>query len=87
MFGKMIFAVAVVGALVVACGPADSLNHNEGGSCAQDGDCGGLLVCQPIEGRQGDFCCPTPACSSGKENCQPVGTTATDCSGVSIQSK
>ena len=74
MFGKMIFAVAVVGSLVVGCGPAASQNHNEGGSCSKDDDnCGGALICQPIEGRVGNFCCPTPAYSSSHANCQSPG--------------
>jgi hypothetical protein len=76
MFGKMIFAgLGVVGSLVVACGPADSLNQNEGASCSSNNDCGGLEVCQPITGRQGDFCCPTPPSSSSHESCQPVGSS------------
>jgi len=76
MLGKMICALTVVGSLLVACGPAASLNANEGGSCsASNNDCGGDLDCQPIQGRQGEFCCPTPPQSSSHENCQPVGNT------------
>jgi hypothetical protein len=76
MFGKMICTLGVVGSVLIACGPADSANHNEGGSCTQVSDCGGSLDCQPIAGRVGDFCCPTPPQSSSKTNCKPVGTTS-----------
>ena len=77
MLGKMICALAVVGSLLVACGPAASLNANEGQSCdPNNDDCGGMVQCQPITGRKGDFCCPTPPSSSSHENCQPVGTSS-----------
>ena len=69
--GKVICGLAFVGSLVVACGPADSLNKNEGSGCSKNDDCGGELTCQPIQGRTGDFCCPAPADSSGKINCHP----------------
>ena len=72
LFGRMICAVALVGSFVVACGPAASLNKNEGGSCVNTDDCGGGLTCQPIQGRQGDFCCPTPPESSSHVNCKPA---------------
>jgi hypothetical protein len=75
MFGSVLVktscAIAIVGSLLVACGPAASLNKNEGGSCTTADDCGGDLDCQPIQGRQGDFCCPTPPTSSSHPNCQP----------------
>ncbi len=75
MFGKTIFSVAVVGSLLVGCGPSASMNHNEGGACSVNDDCGGALICQPVEGRQGDYCCPTPAYSSSHANCQTPGQT------------
>jgi hypothetical protein len=71
MFGKIICGVALVGSIVVACGPADSLNKNEGGACSKVDDCGGDLSCQPIQGRTGDFCCPAPPESSSHTNCHP----------------
>ena len=74
MLGKLISGLALVGSLAVACGPAASSNANEGGSCSRASDCGGDLICQPIQGRQGDFCCPTPPQSSGHANCKPIGT-------------
>jgi hypothetical protein len=54
----------------VACGPS---GLSEGGSCGggQD-DCGSNLTCQPVAGRKGDFCCPTPQQSSNYENCHPT---------------
>jgi hypothetical protein len=74
MFGKTLCGLAVVASLLVACGPAASLNSNEGGSCTQTEDCGGDLICQPITGRKGDFCCPTPSTSSSHSNCQPASS-------------
>jgi hypothetical protein len=74
MFGKMICALILVGSAAIACGPAASLNANEGNSCsAQNNDCGGDLNCQPIANR-GDFCCPTPASASSHANCQTGGS-------------
>lgn len=74
MFGKvkLTCGLAVAG-LLIACGPAASVNANEGGACsAQNNDCGGDLSCQPVQGRQGMFCCPTPEESSTQPNCKPV---------------
>jgi hypothetical protein len=74
MFGKVMCALAVAG-LFVACGPAASLNGNEGGSCTpQNDNCGGDLICQPIQGRQGYYCCPTPPESSTHPSCKPVSS-------------
>jgi hypothetical protein len=76
MFGKVMSGLAVA-ALLVACGPAASLNGNEGNSCnPQNDNCGGDLNCQPVEGRSGMYCCPTPTSSSTHANCQPVQTSA-----------
>jgi hypothetical protein len=76
-FGKFICSVGVASSLLVACGPAASLNNNEGGSCsAANNNCGGDLDCQPIQGRTGEYCCPTPPQSSSAKNCQPVGNTS-----------
>jgi hypothetical protein len=75
MFRKMILVALVAFAapsLVAACGPSVNSDANEGGSCSSNGDCGGDLVCQPVTGRQGDYCCPTPATASKKASCQPA---------------
>jgi hypothetical protein len=68
---------AVVGAMMLglvfgaaaACAGDDK---NEGDSCTQQSDCGGNLICQPISGRNQDFCCPTPSTSSTHANCSPA---------------
>lgn len=58
-----------VGVLVACSGTGGIL---EGNSCGgSSDDCHGNLTCQPIEGRVGDFCCPTPADSSSQSNCHP----------------
>jgi hypothetical protein len=74
MFRKIILAGIAIGSLVVACGPSANADANEGGSCTQQGDCGGDLTCQPIHGRVGDFCCPTPAQTSSHANCQSTSS-------------
>ena len=62
-------AAAVAAFTVAACvGPVGGVS--EGDSCSGD-NCAQDLTCQPIVGRQGDFCCPTPASMSSKPNCQP----------------
>ncbi|MGO8992277.1 MAG: hypothetical protein ACLQVI_03040 [Polyangiaceae bacterium] len=76
MFGKVICGLTVMGWLLIACGPAASLNSNEGGSCTSNNDCGGDVQCQPIQGRTGDYCCPDPPQSSSHENCHPIGNSA-----------
>ncbi len=58
---------AVLAAGSVACGAG------EGDSCSTQSDCSDQnLTCQPIDGRGGDFCCPTPPQSSSKTSCQPT---------------
>ena len=52
-----------------ACGADDS---NEGKACSAADDCGGNLTCQPIQGRNQDYCCPTPANESKQSTCQPA---------------
>jgi hypothetical protein len=69
MFVRMVSGVAVVASLLIACSSGD---ENEGGSCTSNNDCGGNLVCQPIQGRQSDFCCPTPPTTSSHASCQPA---------------
>jgi hypothetical protein len=64
---RSFFCVALaISATVLACS-GDA--HNEGGTCATVKDCGGNLSCQPITGRRGDFCCPTPPESSSETSC------------------
>ena len=65
MFRSICVALAF-SATVIAC---SSDSHNEGGTCVESKDCGGNLSCQPIEGRQGNFCCPTPPSSSSEGSC------------------
>ena len=68
MFGRSVCVIAAVASMVIACSGGDG-NSNEGGSCSKADDCGGNLTCQPITGRTGDYCCPTPASSSDQTNC------------------
>ncbi len=68
MVGRVVCVLAVVSAAVIACSGDDK---NEGGSCGSNSDCGGNLICQPVQGRKGDFCCPTPPTSSSQTNCHP----------------
>ena len=70
-----VLVLASVGVLVACSGSGGILEgHPCGGS--QD-DCHNNLTCQPITGRSGDFCCPTPAESSSETNCH-AGTGTTD---------
>ena len=73
MFRKMtivMVAVGLVGALAAGC--AGQVGKGEGESCSRDEDCNNQLFCQPVQGRQGDFCCPAPATASGEANCHPT---------------
>ncbi len=64
------FALALSFGAIVACGPS---GLSEGDSCGGSGDdCGSNLTCQPVAGRKGDFCCPTPQQSSNYTNCHPT---------------
>ncbi|HEY8040990.1 MAG TPA: hypothetical protein VIF15_14390 [Polyangiaceae bacterium] len=74
MFRKMAWVVVACGfaAAVAAC--AGPTGKGEGDSCTGADDCSSNLTCQPISGRQGDFCCPTPASSSKEGNCQSAST-------------
>ena len=68
MFRKMTFVVVALAGLTAACaGPS---GKGEGDSCSGADDCSADLTCQPILGRNGDFCCPAPADASDKANCQ-----------------
>jgi hypothetical protein len=59
---------SLVAALTGGC--AGPIGKGEGDSCASEDDCSSNLTCQPISGRKGDFCCPTPANASKEGNCQ-----------------
>jgi hypothetical protein len=54
---------------LLAC--AGPIGKGEGDSCSTADDCSSDLTCQYVQGRTGDFCCPTPAISSKEANCQP----------------
>jgi hypothetical protein len=72
MFAKTAFvglAGGVAVAMAVAC--AGPIGKGEGDSCSSADDCSSNLTCQPITGRQGDYCCPTPATAGNAANCQP----------------
>lgn len=80
MFRKM--ASVVVGAsLLVGLSSACAGNEtgtSEGGGCTTQDQCDTELLCQPVTGRNGDFCCPAPLVlpggtfASSQTNCQPV---------------
>lgn len=70
LFGRLMGAMVVVAMAMAGCASSVG-DQNEGGSCAKESDCGGNLICQPITGRSGDFCCPTPPESSSHANCHP----------------
>ena len=54
-------------ALLACAGP---VGKGEGDSCSTADDCSSNLTCQPISGRNADYCCPTPASTSKEGNCQ-----------------
>jgi hypothetical protein len=62
---KAFFMVAFAGLAIAAC------SGGQGDTCSADNDCGANLTCQPIRGREKNFCCPTPAESSDETNCHP----------------
>ena len=62
-------AAGIAAAIAVAC--AGPFGKGEGDSCSKADDCSSDLTCQPIWGRQGDYCCPTPADAGKAANCQP----------------
>jgi hypothetical protein len=80
MFRKvssLVVAVGLIGGMVAGC--TGETGKGQGESCSSDSDCGGIgTQCQPVAGRTGDFCCPTPLVlpdgtfSSKETNCQPV---------------
>ncbi len=76
MFRKTAFVFIACGlvsaALSAAC--AGPMGKGEGDSCTSADDCSSNLTCQPVTGRQGDFCCPTPPSTSKEANCQATST-------------
>lgn len=80
MVAKTAFVAWVCGlgavALVACAGPVGG--KGEGEACNTEDECGGNLTCQPVVGRNADYCCPTqgPGAPASKEaNCQPATTT------------
>jgi hypothetical protein len=72
MLAKTAFVVVASGvAVVMAVACAGPIGKGEGDSCSSADDCSSNLTCQPIYGRQGDFCCPTPPDAGSAANCQP----------------
>jgi hypothetical protein len=77
MVRKLMFvvvALGTVGLLVQGC--AGDPGKSEGDSCSGD-ECYGNLICQPITGRSGDYCCPAPPSTSNQSNCQATQSQAT----------
>jgi hypothetical protein len=56
---------AFVGIMVTAC------SGGQGDECTVDSDCKTNLTCQPVEGRDKNYCCPAPATSSDYATCHP----------------
>jgi hypothetical protein len=67
MFRKIAFSVM---AAVAAVGVLGGCGKAEGDSCSGN-DCSTDLTCQPVTGRTGDYCCPTPADQRDKSTCHP----------------
>ena len=80
MFRKMASVVVGAGLLAVLSGgcAGNQTGTSEGGGCSTQDECDSELLCQPVTGRNGDFCCPAPLVypgggfSSSQTNCQPV---------------
>jgi hypothetical protein len=69
MFRKLVSFGMACGLLgLLAC--AGPLGKGQGDSCSSQDDCSADLTCQPVNGRSGDFCCPTPRSQSSNGNCQ-----------------
>ena len=77
MVGKTAFLVVALGLAAGLFNCAGPTGKGMGESCSSQDDCSTDLTCQPVYGRQGDFCCPTPAdagdtsSSSNGANCVP----------------
>jgi hypothetical protein len=72
MLRKMAGAFAWVACVAATCVVAGCEGKAEGDSCGSQNDCRPDLTCQPITGRTGDYCCPSPADMSSKGNCQAL---------------
>jgi hypothetical protein len=64
-FFRVAVAASFVGITVLAC------SGSQGDECTKDSDCKSNLTCQPVEGRDKNYCCPTPATASDYANCHP----------------
>jgi len=72
MFRKTAFVLIACGlAAVLSTACAGPTGKGEGDSCTTNDDCSSNLICQPIPGRNSDYCCPTPADAGKAANCQP----------------
>lgn len=74
MFRKLVsFGMACGLTGLLAC--AGPIGKGQGDSCSSQDECGSDLTCQPVTGRSGDYCCPTPRSASSNGNCQdaPAG--------------
>jgi hypothetical protein len=69
MFRRIAFGVTVA---VAGLGVLAGCGKGEGDSCTGN-DCSTDLTCQPVAGRTGDYCCPTPADNSDKSTCHADG--------------
>jgi len=73
MTARVMWVVAAAGlaSIVVACEGGGA-----GAKCSKNSDCNTSLTCQPIEGRNADYCCgtygPDEPSESIPENCQPL---------------
>jgi hypothetical protein len=71
MYKMMGVILAVSVGFLVACSGSGGIL--EGDTCGGSTDqCHNNLTCQPIQGRTGDFCCPTPPQSSTQTNCHAM---------------
>jgi hypothetical protein len=74
--GALVVGALVVGALVVAA----CEGGGAGAKCSKNSDCNTSLTCQPVQGRDSDYCCgtygPEEPTENIPENCQPVDTDA-----------
>jgi hypothetical protein len=75
---SLVVAGVLVAGFVAGC--AGQTGNAEGEGCTGADDCNNQLVCQPVTGRNGDFCCPMPlqypsgGFASSQTNCQPTSS-------------
>jgi hypothetical protein len=60
---RLLATALFVGLTIVAC------SGGQGDECTTDSDCSSVLTCQPIQGRDKNYCCPLPATSSDYATC------------------